>query len=128
MGQEKLGKKDFEVIRAMSTFGGGLGGNGEVCGSLIGGLATIGLRFGRKREEEKEDSKLPTYTRELLKRFREEIVKNHSGIRCVEIAGVDWRNPIERANFFRGGEKLVECTRIVGDTAKLIGELLVRQT
>jgi starvation-inducible outer membrane lipoprotein len=27
------------------------------------------------------------YTRELLKRFREEIVQKHRGIRCREIAG-----------------------------------------
>jgi len=112
----------------MSAFGGGLGGNGEVCGALIGALATMGLRFGRNREEEKEDPKLSIYTKEVLKHFREEIVKNHSGIRCSEIAGVDWRNPVERANFFKGGAKLMECTRIVGDTARFIGELLERQT
>jgi C_GCAxxG_C_C family probable redox protein len=125
VGQEKLGKKDWEVVKAMGAFGGGLGLNGEVCGALIGAIATMGLKFGRDQEEAKEDRKMWGNTAELLKRFREEVVKNHGGIRCREIAGVDWKNREEAANFFKG-EKFVECTRIVGDTAKLIGELLER--
>lgn len=125
VGQEKLGKKDWEVVRAMGAFAGGLGLNGEVCGALIGAIAAMGLKFGRAQEEGKEDRKMWGYTAELLKRFREEIVKNHSGIRCREIAGVDWKNQEEAANYFKG-EKFLECARIVGDTAKLTGELLER--
>jgi len=44
------------------------------------------------------------YTRELLKRFREEIVQSHGGIRCREIAGVDWTNR-EQVQSFYNGEK-----------------------
>jgi C_GCAxxG_C_C family probable redox protein len=122
-----LGKKDWEVTKAMGAFGAGLGCNGEVCGALIGAIATMGLKFGRGQEEGKEDRKMWGYTAELLKRFREEIVKNHSGIRCQEIAGVNWRDREQVANYYKG-EKFLECTRIVGDTAKLTGELLERQT
>ncbi len=126
VGQEKLGKKDWEVIKAMAAFAGGLGSNGEICGALIGAIATMGLKFGRDQEEGKEDRKMWGNTVEILKRFREEIVKKHSGIRCQEIAGVNWRDREQAANFWKG-EKFVECTRIVGDTAKLIGELLERK-
>ena len=111
----------------MGALAGGLGANGEVCGALIGALAVMGLRFGRGGKEEKEDRRMWGYTRELLKRFREEIVQSHGGIRCREIAGVDWTNR-EQVQSFYNGEKFSECTRIVGDTAKLIGELLERQT
>ncbi len=55
VGQEKLGRKDDEVVKAMGAFGGGLGGNGEVCGAAVGAIAVMGLRFSRSREEEKED-------------------------------------------------------------------------
>ena len=105
-----------------------MGANGEVCGALIGALAVIGLRFGRVRDEEKEDPRMWAYTFELLKRFREEIVQSHGGIRCREIAGVDWTNREQVGSFFKGGEKFLECARIVGDTAKLTGELLERRT
>ncbi len=40
-----------------------------------------------------------------MKRFREEIVQNHSGIRCQEIVGVDWTNREQVANYYKG-EKL----------------------
>jgi C_GCAxxG_C_C family probable redox protein len=120
-----LGKNDTEVIKAMGAFGGGLGGNGEVCGAVAGALAALGMRFSRGREEEKEDPRMWTFTREFLQRFREEIVQNHRGILCREIAGVDWQDREQAKNFYRG-EKAIECTRIVGDTARLVGELLER--
>ena len=110
----------------MGAFAGGLGANGEVCGALVAALAVMGLRFGRAREEDKEDRRLWGNTFEIVKRFREEIVKNHTGIRCREIAGVNWKNREEFQNFYKG-EKFLECGRIVGDTAKLVGELLERQ-
>lgn len=125
MGQEKLARKDEEVIRAMGAFGGGLGGNGEVCGAAVGALAVLGLRFSRAKEDEKEDPRMWAYAHELLKRFHEEIVKNHGGILCREIAGVDWKDREQVRSFYKG-EKAVECGRVVGDTAKLIGELLER--
>ncbi len=125
VGQEKLGRPDDEVIRAMGAFGGGLGGNGEVCGAVAGALAVVGLKFSRGREEEKEDPRMWDYAHELLNRFREEIVKKHGGIHCAGIAGVDWKDRAQVKAFY-GGEKVLECRRIVADTAKLLGELLER--
>ena len=109
----------------MGAFGGGLGGNGEVCGALVGALAVLGLRFSRAREEEKEDPRMWSHAHELLKRFRDDIVKNHGGIRCAEIARVDW-NDREQAKAFYKSDKVLECRRIVGDTAKVVGEVLER--
>jgi C_GCAxxG_C_C family probable redox protein len=126
VGQEKLGKVDWEIVRAMGAFGGGLGGNGETCGALIGALAVIGLKYGRERAEEKENPKMWACNSELVTRFREEIVKNHSGIRCRDISGVDWKIREQAVNYYKG-EKVKECARIVGDTAKLTGEILERQ-
>lgn len=111
----------------MGALAGGLGASGDVCGALVGALAVMGLRFGRSREEEKEDPRIWRYSRELVKRFREEIVQSHSGIHCREIIGVDWTNREQAVNYYKG-EKVKECARIVGDTAKLTGELLERQT
>ena len=112
----------------MGAFAGGLGANGELCGSLVGALAVLGLKFGRNREDEKEDPRMWSYTRELLKRFREEIVQRHGSIRCREITGIDWMNRGQVTSFYLPNEIFLECTRIVGDTAKLIGEILERQT
>jgi C_GCAxxG_C_C family probable redox protein len=109
----------------MGAFGGGLGGNGEVCGAVVGALGVLGLRFGRGREEEKEDPKMSPYSKEVVQGFQE-IVKNHGGIHCRDIAGVDWKDR-EQAKAFYKGEKLLECRRIVGDTAYMVGEVLERE-
>jgi len=109
----------------MGAFGGGLGGNGEVCGALVGALGVLGLRFSRSQEEEKEDPRMWPYAQELMRRFRDEVVREHGSILCREIAGVDWTVREQVKSFYRG-DKALECGRIVGDTAKLIGELLER--
>ena len=107
----------------MGAFGGGLGGNGEVCGAVAGALAALGMRFSRSREEEKEDPRMWIYTKELLKRFSEELSPNRGHILCREIAGVDWDDREQVKQFYKG-EKALVCRRLVGDTARLIGELL----
>ncbi len=109
----------------MGAFGGGLGGNGEVCGAVVGGLAVLGMRFGRGREEEKEDPLLWVYAQELLKRFREELSPNPGQILCREIAGVDWYDRTQVKQFYKG-EKALACGRMVGDVTRLIGEILER--
>ena len=110
----------------MGAFGGGLGGNGEVCGAVVGALGVLGLRFGRGTEEEKEDPKISPYSKEIVQRFRE-IVKNHGGILCRDIAGVDWKDR-EQAKAFYKSDKITECRRIVGGTALMVGELLDRDS
>ncbi len=113
------------MIRAMGAFGGGLGGDGDVCGAVVGALSALGLRFSRGREEEKEDPRMWAYLQEMLRRFREEVVKNHGSMLCRDIARVDWKDR-EQARAFYKGEKMRECGRIVGDTANILGELLER--
>jgi C_GCAxxG_C_C family probable redox protein len=109
----------------MGAFGGGLGGNGEVCGAVVGGLAVLGLRFSRARQEEKEDTKMWDYTDEFLRRFRDEIVMKNGSIKCRDITGVDWKDREQAKDFYKGN-KVQDCVRIVGETAGLVGELLER--
>ncbi len=113
------------MIRAMGAFGGGLGGNGDICGAIVGALGALGLRFSRGKEEEREDPRMWAYLQEMLGRFREEIVKNHGSVLCRDIARVDWKDRNQARAFYKG-EKVLECGRIVGDTARVLGELLER--
>jgi C_GCAxxG_C_C family probable redox protein len=125
VGQEKLGRGNDDVIRAMGAFGGGLGGNGEVCGALAGALAVIGLRYSRARADEKENPKMWADTQEMVRRFRDEIVKRAGTIYCRDIAQVNWRDRAETKAFYQG-DKVKKCIRIVGETALLLGEMLER--
>lgn len=124
-GQEKLGKGNDEVIRAMGAFGGGLGGNGEVCGALAGALAVIGLRYSRANADEKEDPRMWADAQELVRRFRDEVVNQGDMILCRDISQVDWKDH-EQVKAFYTGEKVKDCVRIVGKTAMLLGEMLER--
>jgi C_GCAxxG_C_C family probable redox protein len=109
----------------MGAFGGGLGGNGEVCGAVAGALAVLGLRFSRASGGETEDPRMWPAAREVLERFRTEIAKDHGGILCREIARVDWRDREQVRSFYKS-DRIGECGRIVGATALLVGEILER--
>jgi C_GCAxxG_C_C family probable redox protein len=125
-GQEKLGKGNDDVIRAMGAFGGGLGGNGEVCGALAGGLAVLGLRYSRAQSNEKENPKMWADAEELVRRFRDEIVQRNGSILCRDISQVDWKDRGQVKAFYTG-DKVKKCIRIVGDTAMMVGEMLERE-
>lgn len=125
VGQEKLGKGNDEVIRAMGGFGGGLCGNGEVCGALVGALAVLGLRFSRARVDEKEDTKMWKVADELFRRFRDEVINQGGTIQCCDISCTNWKDR-EQAKEFYAGDKIKRCYRVVGETAVLLGEILER--
>jgi C_GCAxxG_C_C family probable redox protein len=107
----------------MGAFGGGLGGNGEVCGTLVGALAVFGLLFSRGNETEKEYMRLWFVSREFLKRFQDDIVKG--SILCRDIAKVDWTS-LDQVKAFYKSDKLLTCQRLTGDTARLVGEFIER--
>ena len=107
----------------MGAFGGGLGGNGETCGAVIGALASIGLKYGLIRGETGDGRKTYLYAEELLKRFKEEI--GNGCILCRDITGVDWKNA-KQVEEYRKSDKSNICWILVGRTAQLIGEMLER--
>ena len=123
VAQEKLGKKNDDLIKALDPFGGGLGGHGEVCGAAVGGLAAIGLLFGRDKVGEEVDMRMWMYSREFLKRFKKEIAGG--SILCRDIVQVNWADPAQ-VKEYRQGEKFFKCKTLTGKTAGLIGELMER--
>ena len=123
VAQEKLGKKNDDLIRALDPFGGGLGCHGEVCGAVIGGLAAIGLLFGRDKVGEEADMRMWVYSREFLKRFQKEIASGT--FLCRDIVQVNWADPAQ-VEEYRQGEKVFKCKTLVGKTAGLLGELMER--
>jgi C_GCAxxG_C_C family probable redox protein len=100
-----------------------LGGHGEVCGAVIGGLAAIGLLFGRDKVGKEADINMWKYSREFLKRFEEEVAGG--SIFCRDIVQVNWGNPAQVKEYWQG-EKFLKCKTLVGNTAGLIWELIER--
>lgn len=63
------------------------------------------------------------FTRELLHRSRNDIMGG--SINCRDFAKVDWTN-IAEVKAFYASDRLLECRRITGETARMLGELLKR--
>ncbi len=120
VGIKKLGRESYDLVKAMGAFGGGLGGNGEVCGAVVGGLAVLGLVFSRGHEAEIEDNRMWRYTHALVERFAHEI--GGGTILCREIIHVDWTDREQVREFYRG--KSQTCVALVGRTARLLGEMI----
>jgi C_GCAxxG_C_C family probable redox protein len=105
----------------MDSFGGGLAAHGEVCGAVVGGLAVIGLNFGRPRSGNEADRRMWKYSGLFMKRFKEEVAGGK--LLCRDIAGVDWRDKDQTTEYYKGG-KFTSCQVLAGKTARIIGELL----
>jgi len=113
------------MLKAMDAFGGGLGAHGETCGALIGGLAVIGLMFGRSAGDKFADFRMWKYAHELMKRFKGEIA--NGTILCRDIVNVNWMDQ-NQVKEYRQGQKHKDCRKLTGRTAKLVGEIIERAT
>jgi C_GCAxxG_C_C family probable redox protein len=117
-----LGKTgNDDLLKAMDVFGGGLGAHGEVCGAVIGGLAVIGLMFGRSNGNNSADSRMWKFAHEFMRRFREEVTDGK--ILCRDIVDVNWMDQ-NQVKEYRQGQKKVYCKTLTGKTARLIGEII----
>ncbi len=122
--QELSGQADADTIRAMSGFGGGIGGAGSVCGAIIGGAAALSLKYGRGTMEEKEAPRLFPLCAELYRRFATEIETSNF---CREITGTDFSKPEQISAYIASPEKIARCVRLVGKTAEMVRDILVRE-
>jgi len=124
VGQEKLGKRDEEVIKAMGAFGGGIASTGRTCGCLIGGVALISSLFSRGNLEDKEDPNMWRASYKLSKKF-EELCVPFGGTDCRQIAQVNWSDREAVKSFYGDPDsRRVLCAQLVGDTAIALGEIL----
>ena len=124
MGQEKTNRVDREVIRAVGPFGGGIASTGKVCGCVSGGVALLGSLYGKSEPGEEEDPRMWKVGYRLVRGF-EKLTEQYGSPNCCDIANVDWTNRDDVKSFYSGADGRRErCCRLVGETAKLLGELL----
>lgn len=127
VGHDKLEVQEPSVIKAMGSFGGGIGGTGHVCGALVGAVSVMGTLYSRSSLEEKENPRMWAATKAVLKAFTE-LTEEFGGMDCGQIARVDWMNRDEVKNFYGNPEsRRQHCVRVVGETARLLGELLEKE-
>lgn len=127
VGMEKLGIEAPEVIKALGSFGGGIGGTGNICGALVGATCVIGSLYSRGSLEEKENPRMWNATKLVLKEFQE-LTHQYGGINCSQIAKVDWMDREQVKGFyFADNSRRSHCMEVVGETARTLGLLLEKE-
>ena len=80
MGLQKLQLDSEDVLKISSTFGGGIAGLGEVCGAVTGGVFAIGLRSGRKDENQSNEE-----ARQITQEFCQAFEREYTYLRCSDL-------------------------------------------
>jgi len=112
---------DLDLILKIATpFGGGMGHAGQICGAVSGALMAIGLAKGITFYE--EDKKYACYG--LAQDFQDRFRTLHGDLTCPGLLGLDIGDPEELAKVRELDLFHTLCPRLVGDAARITGELL----
>jgi hypothetical protein len=109
---EAEGKRDPDLVRAVSALQGGLAFSGKLCGALSGGACALALHGGRGSPEEVEDPRVASRIRRLVAWFEAEYGERDGGIDCATLLGGD------------PGRQLTRCPGIVLAVAEQVRALL----
>ena len=124
MGQEKLDIVDEAAVKAVGAYGGGIASSGSVCGILLGGVALISNLYSRGNLDEKENPRTWGLSSKFIAKF-EELAEPYGGTNCRDIARIDWHDREAVKNYYSNPESSrKECTRLIGDAAYILAELL----
>ncbi len=84
----------------------------------------IGCLFGRANLDEMEDARLASTIRKVYDRLKERAVEKYGDTSCQNISQCNWYDP-EDVKARRVDGRRDECTRFVGECAKVLGDVLL---
>lgn len=109
-----------ECVKMMTGFGGGVGLSGEICGSIVGAVASLGAIYGFKdplqvkKEERLGEKGVYRIFNQFMSRFKQKF----KSIKCSELI----KPFIEKQEFFAKERKLY-CSKIAGEAAKIAAKI-----
>lgn len=107
--------------RIASGLGGGVGSQGELCGTLTGGALTIGLLHGRDRADETvKKAAVTAKTAEFVRRFAEV----NGALRCRDLLGLEIGTEAGSRAFQERNFKTERCAVIMKNAVQVLMELL----
>ena len=92
---DALGKKNEDLVRAMSGLLGGMG-CGKTCGVMTGGCCVLGLHAGSGTPNGIADERLGGMLTEFVEWFESEYKTRYGSIECDGIVQGDMRNRMAR--------------------------------
>ena len=118
---DKAGLDQDAMARASSSFGGGMGGLGEVCGAMSGALLVLGLVRGYADPEDPEAKKAHY---ERVKAFGERFREAGGALRCKELLEGTVPRGMTPEEGAQKGLKPRPCPQLVAQAAAILEDLL----
>jgi C_GCAxxG_C_C family probable redox protein len=112
---------DRDLARKISLpLAGGSGVGGE-CGAVSGAYLVLGLKYGFAHPGDAEGvGKMIAKVNRFVERFK----SLHAEIDCSRLIGLDVFSEEGHKNFLENNIKATACARFVGDTVKILEEIL----
>ena len=117
---EEAGLSEEHAELLTSAFGGGMF-SGDTCGAVIGGLLSLGVKFGTKIPVNPTDMEI---MREKTLAFRERFKQKHGSCLCREILGVDCSTEEGAAIIEEKGLHQSICPYVMADAIEIVEDLL----
>ena len=117
--------EDFGMERDLARkislpLAGGSGVGGE-CGAVSGAYLVLGLKYGFAHPGDAEGvGKMIAKVNEFVERFK----SLHAEIDCSQLIGLDIFSEKGHKDFLENNIKATTCTRFVGDSVKILEEIL----
>ncbi len=121
-----IGVGEEERECAMRTVAGVTGGcyRGDMCGAISGACMTIAALFARASLEEVEDPRLGPTVRKIYDMLKAMAEEKYGDTSCKTISRCNWYD-LEDVKKRRVDGRRLECTRFVGECAKVVGEVFL---
>ncbi|MFW5788236.1 MAG: C-GCAxxG-C-C family protein [Halanaerobiales bacterium] len=123
-----------DVFKAGTGLCGGIGGTGNACGALTGGVMVLSVYLGREFDNfEDPGFEMQGKNRKLVKELYDFFIDEYGGITCKEVQkamlgrSYDFFDEKELAEWEESTAHEVECPMVVGRSVKLITEILIRE-
>lgn len=107
---EELGLDRATALKITSSFGGGMGRMGEVCGAVTGALILIGLKYSQAKTKDEHYA--------LVQQFAAEFKALHGSLRCAELLGTEIMTPESRGQAAEQFKTL--CPVLVRDAVRIL--------
>jgi C_GCAxxG_C_C family probable redox protein len=105
--------------KVVSTFGGGIGRRGSVCGALTGGITAIGLKYGTNKpiSSEREQGYL------LSLKFYNQFEEKCGGVMCCDLIGYDLTDEEEVKRARESDVFMEKCTHFIQNAVEILTDL-----
>src|ERR1035438_9202496 len=117
-----LGLDTETALKVATGFGGGMGGRGETCGAVTGGILALGLKYGRGAQQDRSIADAAYQkTQDLMAAFEQA----HGSCCCrTLLGGCDLRTPRGRQQYKDQDLHRKTCARCVETVGKILAGML----